>query len=186
MKKETKSVIPSWLSKPTRAILRRLAVHGNVSFGRNFRVGRGAIIGAPHGLDIGHNVSVGPRSVIQVDGSIGDFALIGMHVQIVGREDHAISEVGVPMALSTWAGSRDATPRDSVLIGRDVWIGASCVVLSGVSIGEGSVIGAGAVVTRDIPPFSIAVGNPARVIGSRFENDETRLRHTAALSDLID
>ena len=56
-----------------------------------------------------------------------------------------------------------------VTIGDDVWIGASAVVLKGFSIGNGAVIGAGAIVTKPIPPNAIAVGNPARVIGYRNE-----------------
>lgn len=51
-----------------------------------------------------------------------------------------------------------------VTIGDNVWIAASALVLPGVTIGEGSVIGAGSVVTRDVPPYSLAVGNPCRVI----------------------
>ena len=54
-----------------------------------------------------------------------------------------------------------------VTIEDHVWIGARAIILSGVTIGEGAVIGAGAVVTKDIPPYSIAVGNPARVIKAR-------------------
>ncbi len=55
----------------------------------------------------------------------------------------------------------------SVKIGNDAWLGANAIVLPGVTIGDGSVIGAGAVVTKDIPPYSIAVGNPAAVIKKR-------------------
>lgn len=122
--------------------------------------------------------------MVQVDGTIGDFVLIGMHVQVIGREDHDISEVGVPMSLSTWIGERSERPRDSVHIGRDVWVGASSIILGGVSIGEGSVIGAGAVVTRNVPSYSIVVGNPARVVGVRFNSDVERRAHRAALDDL--
>ncbi|WP_251043893.1 DapH/DapD/GlmU-related protein [Arthrobacter sp. ISL-48] len=85
------------------------------------------------------------------------------------------------MSLSTWIGNREPRPRDSVDIGRDVWIGASSIILGGVVVGEGSVIGAGAVVTRDIPSYSIAVGNPARVVGRRFTNEEERQEHSSAL-----
>lgn len=177
-------MIPPWLTGGVRAVMRKIAIHGNVVHGSNFRVGRGAIIGAPHELRVGNNVSVGPRSVVQVNGSIGDFTLISMHVQIIGREDHEVSEVGVPAAMSTWVGSREPRQRDEVTIGRDVWIGASCVILGGVTIGEGSVIGAGSVVTRDIPSYSIAVGNPARVVSRRFETDEERKKHSDALSEM--
>ncbi|WP_223253171.1 DapH/DapD/GlmU-related protein [Arthrobacter sp. AFG7.2] len=89
------------------------------------------------------------------------------------------------MARSTWIGDRAARPRDSVDIGRDVWIGASSVILGGIAIGQGSVVGAGSVVTRDIPEYSIVVGNPARVIGRRFENEADRMRHTAILDERL-
>ena len=56
-----------------------------------------------------------------------------------------------------------------VLIGSDVWIGANVIILSGAKIGDGAVIGAGSVVTKDIDPYSVAVGNPAKVIKNRKE-----------------
>jgi acetyltransferase-like isoleucine patch superfamily enzyme len=52
----------------------------------------------------------------------------------------------------------------SVAIGRNVWIGRNCMILKGVTIGEGAIVGAGSVVRSDIPPFAIAIGNPARVV----------------------
>jgi len=60
---------------------------------------------------------------------------------------------------------------EPVLIGDDVWIGIGAIILQGIRIGRGSIIGAGAVVTRDIPPYSIAMGTPARVTGSRLHPD---------------
>ena len=54
-----------------------------------------------------------------------------------------------------------------VVIGKDVWVGANVKVLKGVTVGDGAIIGAGSVVTKDIPPYKIAVGNPARVIADR-------------------
>lgn len=58
-----------------------------------------------------------------------------------------------------------------IAIGNDVWIGSAAHVLSGVSIGHGSVIAAGAVVTRDVPPYAVVAGNPARIIRYRFRED---------------
>ena len=167
--------------KAARSILRRLAVHENVTIGLNLRVGRDCVVSAPHGLEIGNNVSIGPHSVVQVDGLIDDWVLIGMGVQIVGRNDHAITEVGRPISESLWVGDRDARPTDAVTIGKDVWIGAGAIVMSGVVIGEGSVIAAGSVVTRDVAPYAVVGGNPARYIKARFPNDAQREQHALAL-----
>ena len=54
--------------------------------------------------------------------------------------------------------------RRSIVLENDVWIGSGVIIMQGVTIGEGAVIGAGSVVTKDIPPYSVAVGNPCRVI----------------------
>jgi acetyltransferase-like isoleucine patch superfamily enzyme len=104
-----------------------------------------------------------------------------MGVQIVGRDDHATDEVGVPVALSTRSSERAGTSRDRVEIGRDVWIGGSSVILSGVRIGEGAVIAAGSVVTKDVQDFEIVGGNPARPIGQRFSSQEEKDRHNFEL-----
>ena len=58
-----------------------------------------------------------------------------------------------------------------VMLGHDVWLGHGVIVLPGVSIGTGAAVGAGAVVTRDVPPFAVAVGNPARVLRFRFPEE---------------
>lgn len=63
---------------------------------------------------------------------------------------------------------RDVISKGPIRIGNDVWIGARAIVVSGVSIGDGAVIGAGAVVTRDVPPYAIVVGMPGRVLKYRF------------------
>ncbi len=60
--------------------------------------------------------------------------------------------------------------RGRLTIGDDVWLGAGAVVLDGVKVGKGCIIGAGAVVTKDLPDYSIAAGVPAKVIKSRIEN----------------
>lgn len=60
-------------------------------------------------------------------------------------------------------------PGKKIYIGHDVWIGEGCIIKQGVTIGTGAVIGMGSIVTKDIPPYSIAAGNPARIIRSRFD-----------------
>lgn len=179
-----RSRIPGPFQRIVRQVINWLAVGSNVSTGQNLRAGLGSRINALHGLRLGHNVSVGPGSVIEVNGVIGDYVLIARNVQVVGRLDHDISTVGTPIVRAAWVGDREARDEDSVNIGRDVWIGAGTIVLGGVTIGEGSVIGAGSVVTKDIPPYSIAVGSPARRVGSRFSSESECQRHSALLDKL--
>ena len=71
------------------------------------------------------------------------------------------------MTLSTDNKFKEQAP---IKIGNDVFIGMNTIVLDGVEIGDGAIIGAGAVVTKDIPPYAIAVGNPIKVIKYRFED----------------
>ena len=59
-----------------------------------------------------------------------------------------------------------------VIIGNDVWIGCNCLIIEGVKIGDGAIIGAGAVVTKDVPPYSIVAGVPAKVIKYRFSEEQ--------------
>lgn len=64
---------------------------------------------------------------------------------------------------------KEAWSKGPIVIGNDVWIGMDSMILSGVTIGQGAVIAAGSVVTKDVPPYAIVGGNPAKVIKYRFE-----------------
>ncbi|MBL3552243.1 type B chloramphenicol O-acetyltransferase [Rhodovulum sulfidophilum] len=66
-------------------------------------------------------------------------------------------------------------PAGDTVIGNDVWIGSEAIIMSGVTIGDGAVIGTRAVVTRDVEPYAIVGGNPARIIRKRFGNDRIAL-----------
>lgn len=65
-------------------------------------------------------------------------------------------------------GNKSSFSRGDIVIGNDVWIGANCTILDNVRIGDGAVVAAGAVVTKDVPPYAIVGGNPASVIRHRF------------------
>lgn len=96
---------------------------------------------------------------------IGDDTRIGAYCCLLsGSGMHGIERTDIPIRLQPGKLER-------ITIGRDCWLGAHVVVMA--DIGEGSVIGAGAVVTKPIPPWSVAVGNPAKVIRSRKEHSET-------------
>ncbi|WP_349309042.1 CatB-related O-acetyltransferase [Microbacterium sp. MM2322] len=180
-----RSRLPKVVERLARKILNSRQIGPNVTHGPGLRLGLGSYVGSPHGLTLGRNVSIGKGSLVEVDGSIGDFALIARGVQIVGKLDHRIDEVGVPIALSEWVGDRAGQPLDRVAVGSDVWIGASAVLLGGVSVGDGAVIAAGSVVTKDVPAFGIVAGNPARVIRYRF-TDVEQAEHLKQLARLRD
>lgn len=90
---------------------------------------------------------------------IGERTLIGYRTQIISS-DHTIPPAGNPFPIS---GDKHA----KILIGKDVWIGANCLITSGVTIGDGAVIAGGSVVTKSVPKNAIYAGVPARLIKMR-------------------
>ena len=140
---------------------------------------RGELLLFAHGGDIsiGDWCYIGEGARVWSSGSvhIGDRVLISHNVNIFdslthplnARQRHAqfkeISQFGHPRSIDL--GERPVT------VNNDVWIGANACVLRGVTIGEGAIVGAGSVVTHDIPPFTIAAGNPACVIRELASNE---------------
>jgi Acetyltransferase (isoleucine patch superfamily) len=110
--------------------------------------------------------------------SIGKFCSIADDVQIFLGGNHRIDWITTyPFSVSRhWIGScrieGHPRTRGDVNIGHDVWLGSGCVILSGVSIGDGAVIGCRAVVSRDVPAYAIVAGNPGRVMRFRFPPDQ--------------
>jgi acetyltransferase-like isoleucine patch superfamily enzyme len=157
-------------ARVVQSVMRPFCVSGAVSVGHGLHLGLGSKIWSAHGLSIGAGVYVGRYCTIEADGEIGDNVLIANNVGIVGRVDHDIHDIGSPITQSTWVGDADRQARvqDRVLIESDVWLGFGAIVLGGVSIGRGAIVGAGAVVTRDVAPYAIVVGNPAAAVGERF------------------
>ena len=113
-------------------------------------------------VTIGAKVIVGGSTSVNayLDVAIGDRCLLAEGVHLTDF-DHRTQRLDVPI-------KDQGIVTAPVRIGADVWLGRNVTVLRGVDVGQGSVIGAQAVVTRDIPPFSIAVGVPARVVRSRL------------------
>ena len=95
--------------------------------------------------------------------SIGKNCLIAANTQIFDGNGHDLSFEDVDNRINTIGGAKEVVIEDSV------WIGANCIIMPGVHIGKGSVISAGSIVVKDIPPMCIAGGNPAKVIKSYKE-----------------
>jgi acetyltransferase-like isoleucine patch superfamily enzyme len=113
------------------------------------------------GLSVGEATYIGPRCLLGAGGGI----TIGRHVTI-GADVHVLAENHVFHDPDRLIAEQGVTRR-GIVIEDDVWIGDGVIVLDGVRIARGAVVGAGAVVTRDIPPYAVAVGNPARIAGRR-------------------
>lgn len=104
---------------------------------------------------------------------IGDFCSIAGSVTFIVCADHFTDHISTfpfkVMCLGTE--TSEAISKGDIIVADDVWIGQNATILSGVNIGQGSIIAAGAVVTKDVPPYAIVGGNPAHVIKYRFEED---------------
>lgn len=114
-------------------------------------------------IHIGKRVWIAQNSII--DGShidIGDDCIIAPYVHIIAG-NHRFDDANRPI-------NEQGGVSKSIHIGKDCWIGSRAIVLGGVAIGDGSVVGAGAVVTKNVPPYSIVVGVPAKVVGSRLKS----------------
>lgn len=162
-----------------QGVVRAYAVRANVTLGSRVHIGPFSHLWAPNALSVGDDVYIGKFCTIEVDGSIGNQVLIANGVGLVGRHDHDFTTVGVPVRSAPWVGDdsfQAPQGQERVVVEDDVWLGYGCIVLSGVTIGHGAIVSAGAVVTRNVDPYAIVAGVPARKVGDRF-SPEDRLRH---------
>ena len=140
-----------------------------INLGNRVTIGKNAIIRPSNiyggaigdGLTIGDNSNIGPLAYIGCSGhiEIGNNVMISPRVSIYA-ENHEFSDASTLM-------KEQGVTKQFVKIEDDCWIASNVIILAGVTIGKGSVIAAGSVVTKDIPPYSIAAGVPALVIKSR-------------------
>ncbi|MDL5159679.1 sugar O-acetyltransferase [Actinomycetospora termitidis] len=127
-------------------------------------LGEGAVVKPPLYVDYGEHVAIGPRT-------FANYGLVALDVASISIG--ADCQIGPNVQLLTPTHPTDPGPRRDkleaarpIVIEDNVWLGGGVIVCPGVRIGENSVIGAGAVVTRDVPANVVAVGNPARVVRS--------------------
>ncbi len=149
--------------------LSQFASHGN-----NVFVGGGGDFIPAH-IHCGHHVHIGPHASFMASIAhifIGNYVTFGPFVTIRGG-DHRIDLVGKHI-YEIKEDEKVAENDKDVIVEDGVWVGCNAIILKGVTIGKGAVVAAGAVVTRDVPPYSIVGGNPAKVIKLRFTAEQIK------------
>lgn len=116
------------------------------------------------GITLGNYSGIGENSLITSNVTIGEHVMMGREC-LTFPANHSFDDISMPMDSQGFCESKP------IVIGNDVWIGARVTILPGVHIGNGCIIGAGAVVTKDVPDYEIWGGNPAHFLKSRLPDD---------------
>lgn len=163
----TDRIVRKYHNMRSKAQIESFAEHGV-----DVRVGYGCDF-IPSHIHIGNHVSIGSHASFLASKAhiyIGNYVIFGPSVTIRGG-DHRIDLIG--KHISEIGGGEKLPENDKdVRIEDGVWIGCNVTILKGVTIGRGAVVGAGSLVTKDVPPYGIAVGNPAKVVKIRFTEEQ--------------
>ncbi len=147
---------------------------------KGFHAGIRVRIWGKQNITIGKNFYIGRDSQIECDAVIGNNVILANRVAFVGKYDHNYQQTGVPIRLASQIRDKDYAWKglnEKIVVENDVWIGYGAIIMSGVKIGEGSIIAAGSVVTQDIEPYSIYGGVPAKKIKDRFDCEDDLEKH---------
>ncbi|MHA2098410.1 MAG: DapH/DapD/GlmU-related protein [Candidatus Kariarchaeaceae archaeon] len=127
--------------------------------GNNANIERMATFGFGDHIELGNNSGLGVGCDVS-HAVIGNNVMMGPELLYISR-GHIYKKLDVPILLQ---GVTDSKP---LIIEDDVWIGARVIILPGIKIGQGAIVGAGSVITKNVPSYSVVAGNPARIIKSR-------------------
>lgn len=149
-------------------------IHGEVRIGPHSIVYK-ALLEGP--ISVGRNTTInGPGTefhCLKNPITIGSFCSIarGTVAQEYNHDAQSITTYFIKHRFFKEPYGADAVSKGPITIGNDVWIGTQCVLLTGITIGDGAIIAANSVVTSDVPPYAVVGGSPARVIKFRFSDD---------------
>lgn len=148
-----------------------------VSVGRNVHCQASVSFWSPRRhIVLGDNVGIGYRCIFLSDVEIGNKVLIADHVALLNAHEHRFDVVG----RAIW--DSGLGEKGTIIIEDDVWMGHGVIVLGPVRVRRGAVVSAGAVVTKDVPPYAVVAGVPARILKFRWDI-KTILRHESMLYD---
>ena len=121
---------------------------------------------------------------------IGNYCSVASGVLFLLNSEHPLNHISTyPFKVKVLSESSESLSKGDIVIDDDVWIGCNSTIMSGVHVGQGAIIAAGSVVTKDVPPYAIVGGVPAKVIKYRFSNDIIkyliRLDYSSLTEDLI-
>lgn len=149
-----------FVSKIIRNIRSSVACGCFDKHGKYVNIEKNADFGKGNDIIIGDYSGLGVNCKVRGPLEIGDNVMMGPEVRIMTSK-HNTSRTDIPMQL------QGDLPKQKVTIGNDVWIGARVIILPGITVGMGAIIGAGAVVTKDVPEYTVVAGVPARIIKNR-------------------
>lgn len=151
------SLIRGWLCRP---LFKQCASYRSVNIDKHVYFGDGSQLGIGAGSGLGYGADVrGPVT-------IGCDVMMGPDVLIVTQQ-HRYDRLDIPMA------AQGVSAPAPIIIEDDVWIGAKAILLPGICVGRGAIIGAGSVVTHNVPAYTIVGGNPAKVLKHRTKNPDS-------------
>ncbi|RXJ84871.1 CatB-related O-acetyltransferase [Arcobacter sp. CECT 8985] len=166
IKKIIKKIYFYILKKKKKLSLHSDEISIKIKLGVNVEIAKNTFI--DQNCDIGSYTYIGKNCNI-TKSTIGRYCSIANNVSI-GQGEHDLTKISTSSLF--YNEGYDELTKESCIVGNDVWVGTDVVILRGVSIGDGAVIGANSVVTKDIPPFAIVAGSPAKLIRYRFNEEK--------------
>jgi virginiamycin A acetyltransferase len=167
--KYIKLIILHLKNKKQNIVIKSHLVSFNTKIENNTSILEGSVV--DNLSTLGSNVYIGRYCYITKT-NIGNYCSIANNVSI-GQGEHNLNEISTNSIF--YENAFEELTKKECTIGHDVWIGVDSIIKRGVKLGNGCVIGANSMVTKDVPPYSIVVGSPAKIIRYRFNKDKIKI-----------
>jgi acetyltransferase-like isoleucine patch superfamily enzyme len=153
------------INKIRNFILLKL-IYNWVKFGKNMHCQHNARFSPGRNIVFGDNVGIGYHCFFQCDIRVGNNVLIGSNSAFINSDDHNYNEIGKLL----WESGRG--DKYQIIVADDTWIGHGVTILTPAIIGRGAIVAAGSLVLKEVPPYSIVGGVPAKILKYRFSVEE--------------